>query len=166
METYDQSHFSDRWAAYQEDHKIFYRRLHRKGGLFPTESQQLDMDKFLAGPAQYEKIHKTEQAMLDLLKSIAIVKTEQIYGNGYPVYQGQIDNSLGLSIKRLGGKVLLKDQAGTVVDERFFIVEAWVENGRATIDFITPKTFEQTELVLDYFVAQWPWQVVEELGGN
>ncbi|WP_170243325.1 hypothetical protein [Streptococcus suis] len=124
------------------------------------------MDKFLAGPAQYEKIHKTEQAMLDLLKSIAIVKTEQIYGNGYPVYQGQIDNSLGLSIKRLGGKVLLKDQAGTVVDERFFIVEAWVENGRATIDFITPKTFEQTELVLDYFVAQWPWQVVEELGGN
>lgn len=54
--------------AYQEDHKIFYRMLHRKGGLFPTESQQLDMDKFLAGPAQYEKIHKTEQAMLDLLR--------------------------------------------------------------------------------------------------
>ncbi|HFU3731825.1 TPA: hypothetical protein ACGO9L_001429 [Streptococcus suis] len=51
-------------------------------------------------------------------------------------------------------------------DERFFIVEAWVENGRATIYFITPKTFEQTELVLDYFVAQWPWQPVEELGGN
>lgn len=104
--------------------------------------------------------------MLDFLKSIAIVKTDQIYGNGYPVYQGQLDNSLGLSIKRLRGKVFLKNQAGTVVDERFFVVEDWVENGRATIYFITPKTFEQTELVLDYFVAQWPWQPVEELGGN
>ncbi|MGQ7563845.1 hypothetical protein ACTGYT_07695 [Streptococcus suis] len=81
------------------------------------------MDKFLADPAQYEKIHKTEWAMLDFLKSIAIVKTDQIYGNGYPVYQGQLDNSLGLSIKRLRGKVFLKNQAGTVVDECFFVVE-------------------------------------------
>ncbi|HHT7803683.1 TPA: hypothetical protein ACT2HZ_001282 [Streptococcus suis] len=164
--TYDEPNFTSRWAAYEEKAKFFYRWLDYKGGLHVPEEYELTLDKFLAGPAQLENITQTEQTLNELLETVTISQTDQTYGNGYPVYQGQLDNSLGLSIKKLCGKVFLENQAGTVVDERFFVVEDWVENGRATIDFITPKTFEQTELVLDYFVAQWPWQPVEDLGGN
>lgn len=166
LKFYDEPDFTSRWEAYQEDYKTFYRWLDDKGGLFVPEEYQLDLDKLLAGSAQLENINQTEQTLDDLLETVTISQTDQTYGNGYPVYQGQLGNILGVPIKTLRGKVLLKDQAGTVVGEQLFVVEDWPENGRATIDFITPKNFEQTELVLDYFVAQWPWQPVEELGGN
>lgn len=159
LQSYNQLIFTEKWQDFQEKRADFYRQLDARGALYVADSYQRRLDYLLANPAQDKEIEATERALEEYMHSVVIEKTDETYGNGYPIYRGQAINHLGLPIPFLSGKVLLKDHEGRVVDERLFNLEDWQTESLAEITFITPKTFEEAEVVIDYFEAQWPWSL-------
>lgn len=158
LASYDQEDFAEKWDFFQEKRKVFYRDLSNRGILYVPEEFQLRLDYFLASPWEEEYMHRVEEEVRRLIEGVTIEKTDQIYGNGYPIFQGQVEHSVAVSVPSINGKVLLKDQEGQVVAQRLFRIEDWGDGAVAKIEFITPKDFMKAEVVVDEMVIQWPWR--------
>lgn len=158
LAVYGQTDFAEKWTAYQDRVRQFYRTLDWELDLSLSASYQFRLDYLLATDDQRDVMDSFQQDLNTLFASLDYRPVDTEGQHGYRSYQAQAANSLDIPIQGLLLAIHLHDAQGQLVDTVYEEVSYWHPGRSISIDWQTAKDFATVEVEVGDVVAQWPWR--------